>query len=184
VGVRRWLLSCLAAASVAIACGASPDRATKVVESYLHALGRDPLRTLPLVTDAFHRRHGLHAATAAEARGERETATSFGIDRYQHGWLAMQSRPEIARRLAETTISFDSGNLGEDGDRAAVTVSIAPRDAPAFEQRFTLVRDGPGAPWRIDAVEQIGVTVENARTAFAAYPNEAARRALAESRGR
>ncbi len=168
---------------VASACSAPPDPAATVAHAYLVSVGRDPMRTLPLLTDAFHRRHGLHVATAGEARGQSRTPGDLAVDRYQLGWLAAQSQPEMARGLG-TTLAFGAGELHEEGDFAWIAVPIAPRDGPAFEQRFSLVRAGPDAPWRIDAIEQSGVVPANEAAAFAAYPNEAARRARAVRPGR
>jgi len=167
---------------VATACGAPTATPSDVVQSYFRALGRDPLRTLPLVTDDFHRRHALRVVTSAEAQaaGADRTAESapgaLALDRHQLGWLAIQSRPELARLLAAETTRF--GDARENGDAASVEVAVAPRDAPGFAQRFALLRGADGA-WRIDAIEQSGVVPANAAAAFAAYPNEAARRALA-----
>ena len=172
----------LVVACLMSACGSTPDPAITVVDAYLVSVGRDPIRTLPLLTDAFHRRHGLHVATAAEARGRGGTPGDLAVDRYQLGWLAVQSRPGLARGLAGVSLTFAADGLREEGDRAWVTVPIHSGDRPAFEQRFSLVRAGPDAPWRIDAIEQSGVAPANAATAFAAYPNEASRRVLAAPR--
>jgi hypothetical protein len=166
---------------IATACGAPAAPPSDVVRTYFRSLGRDPMRTLPLVTDAFHRRHALRVVTSAEAQAAADRApdtapNALALDRHQLGWLAIQSRPELARLLAAETTRI--GDAHESGDTASVDVEVAPRDAPAFAQRFALVR-GAGGAWRIDAIEQSGVVPANAASAFAAYPNEAARRALA-----
>jgi len=178
VAVKALRAVLVALVCATCACSAPPDFVA-VTHEYLLCIGRDPMRTLPLLTDGFHRRHGLHVATAAEARGQGGAGPGdLALDRYQLGWLAVQSQPEMARVFG-TTRRFMAGRSQADGDRAWVALPIAPLDGPAFEQRFTLVRAGPDAPWRIDAIEQSGVVAENAAAAFAAYPNEAARRALA-----
>jgi len=175
VDVRRALL-----AALALLCGCAPSQETPadVASAYFEALGSDPLRTLPLLTDTFHRRHGLRVATAADAqRGAAvDAATPLALDRHQLGWLAIQSRPSLAQRVSE--LATQIGDTREDGARATVAVRVDPRDGPGFEQRFELVRGDDGA-WRIDAIEQLGVAPASAVAAFAAYPSEAGRRALA-----
>lgn len=168
----------------ALACGAPAEAPRDVALAYFRCLGADPIRTLALVTPAFHERHGLRVATAADARaaaGDRaatEPAAALSIDRHQLGWLAIQSRPELATLVRGLDVVVEEAR--EDGDSATVRVRVTPREAPPFEQRFALVRGG--ATWRIDAIEQRGVAAASATAAFAAWPNEAARRALSGGR--
>lgn len=166
---------------VALGCGGSGATPADVADAYFRSLAIDPIRTLPLLTPEFHRRHGLRVATAADAeaaaerRASADPAAALAVDRHQLAWLAIQSQPGFAKLAA--SLSTRIGDATEAGDTARVSAQIAPRDGPPFEQRFALVR-ASGA-WRIDAIEQAGVVSANAAAAFAAWPNEAARRALA-----
>lgn len=173
--MRRALLL---AVVIALGCGASHETPADVAQAYFRALGSDPIRTLPLLTPEFHRRHGLRVATAADAEQGAAVAPAgeIALDRHQLGWLAVQAQPWLAKRVAELVTQI--GDTREDGDRATVAVRVDPRNGPGFEQRFDLVRASDGA-WRIDAIEQIGVAPASAPAAFAAYPSEATRRALA-----
>lgn len=170
------------------ACGTAEHTPAAVVESYFRCLARDPLRTLPLLTPEFHRRHALRVVTQAEAQAwvsRREAASpatpepaepELSTDRFQLAWLSLQGRPEFARLARESAHSVL--DVRESGDEAEVITRIEPRSAPPFEQRFRLLREAEGSAWRIDAVEQSGVESANATAAFVAYPNENARRAL------
>lgn len=151
------------------ACGAPPSTPSDVVAAYFADLGRDPIRMLPLTTDAYHSAHGLWIVASGEPR----------VDRNQVAWLAIQNRADfeqLARGLVATP-----RDASEQGDVASVAVRVAPAKGPAFVQRFQLVRAGPTAAWRIDAVEQSGVDRGNAMAAFVAHPTEIARRALEQA---
>lgn len=170
---------------LAIACAPAPETPRGVVDAYFRAMGRDPLRTLALVTPAFHEQHGLHVVTSTEAkRSSQEGDTtplptdSLAIDRLELGWLILQVRPRFAERLAE----LDRSVLAEaiTGDTARVAVRLAPRAGAPFEQDFSLVRDAAGI-WRIDSVEQRGVDATNGFEALIAHPTDAARRTLEAS---
>jgi hypothetical protein len=172
----------------ALSCGSPAADPADTVERYFDLLARDPVRTLPLLTDDFHRRHGLGVVTADEARrlarGERGGAAAAPAgapaDRYQMGWLAIQSREPyrvLRDRLAVTREAVEAGARA-----AVVTVRVEPDAAPAFVQRFELVRAGPADRWRIDAVMQLEVAPPSQPAAFVAWPNEAARRRLEASR--
>jgi hypothetical protein len=171
----------VAVAALALACAAPARGPVDVVHAYFRALGADPMRTLPLLTDAFHRRHGLAVVTAAQARALRDGTSGApdaasepaSIDRFALAWLAVQSRAElieIARRLETSVVAAT-----QDGDIASVTVEVVPPRGARFEQRFDLVRAGTSEPWRIDAIGQKGVGGDNAAAAFVAYPSEAGR---------
>jgi len=159
---------------------ARPASPTEVVAAYFAALGRDPIRTLPLLTPAFHEQHGLHAVTSAEARaggsGEAPRAGALAVDRFELGWLAVQSREgfRALRGLLAVTPVRDEIT----GDRAGVTVLVQAGAGPAFEQRFALAREAPGASWRIDSIEQSGVAPGAELAAFVAHPTEAERQRL------
>jgi hypothetical protein len=155
-----------------------------VVAAYFRALGRDPIRTLPLLTDAAHREHALRLATAADVarhlRGEAGAIAGAGeagapvpVERHQVAWLSIQKREPFRALGAQLALTPLSARV--EGDRATVAVRIEPPGGVAFEQAFGLVRAGAGAPWRIDGVEQRGVTAANGPAAFVAWPNEATR---------
>lgn len=161
---------------------ATPGSAAAVVEAYFHALGRDPLRTLPLVTPHFHRQHGLRLATNAEVtRHLRGEAWISSVDREQPvpvernivAWLAIQKR-EAFRSIASRLVVMPVADT-LTGDRASLTVQIRPPGGIPLEQRFTLVRGGDTERWRIDEVEQHDVVAGNGPAAFVAWPNEATR---------
>jgi len=183
---RRAALVVLLLVASALGCGARAAGPREVVLAYFRFLAGDPIRTLPLLTPEFHRRHALRVATAADARAVAdhrapdEPPAAIALDRHQLGWLALVARPELEQRVAHLAIEL--GAATENGDAASVAVRVAPPGQPPFEQRFALVRAGAGAPWRIDAIEQSGVVDATALDAFAAHPTEAARRALAERR--
>jgi hypothetical protein len=183
VAVRRFAIAVLTL--VVGACAPVPETPRDVVDAYFRAMGRDPLRTLPLLTPAFHARHGVHVVTNAEAmRAYRQGDTTpvptepLAIDRLELGWLMIQVRPAFARRLAalERTLLADETS----GDTARISVRLVPQEGAAFEQEFALVRDPSGA-WRIDSVEQHGVDAINGFEAFIAHPTDAARRRLEAS---
>jgi hypothetical protein len=172
----------------ALSCGSPAADPADTVERYFDLLARDPVRTLPLLTDDFHRRHALGVVTADEARrlarGERSGAAAAPagapVDRYQMGWLAVQSREPfrmLRDRLAVTREAVEAGER-----TAVVTVRVEPGAEPAFSQRFELVRAGPSDRWRIDAVAQLEVAPQSLPAAFVAWPNETTRRRLEASR--
>jgi hypothetical protein len=162
-------------------CGAQPPAPADVVVRYFAIIGRDPMRSLPLTTDAFHREHGLGLVTTSEARAWRAgeqiaVAPSVRVDRAQVAWLASQNRPEFARFASQ--LATAPRDLVQTGDAATIAVDVTPPKGPAFVQTFHLVRSGPDSAWRIDSVEQSGVTPENQVWAFVVHPSEAARRTI------
>lgn len=167
------------------ACAPAPESPRDVVDAYFRAMGRDPIRTLPLVTPAFHAQHGVHVVTSAEAkRAYRHGDTTpvptdpLAIDRLELGWLMIQVRPRFAARLGELERTLLADETA--GDTARVAVRLAPREGAPFEQHFTLLRNAAGS-WRIDSVEQRGVDATNGFEAFIAHPTDAARRGLEAS---
>lgn len=156
----------LAATLLGVGCasGAAPTP-TDVVGAYFRGIGRNPMATLPITTDAFHERHGLQLAARSGA----------GADEGRAAWLGIQSRPELMAEARELRTQVVSAT--QVGDTATVRMQVETRGDVAFEQRFALVRGADGG-WRIDSIEQIGVAGDDAVPAFVAYPNETARRAL------
>jgi hypothetical protein len=190
VDVKRAGLAGFAALALA-ACGAQPLASGDVVAVYFASLGRDPMRSLPITTEAFHRAHGLALVTTSEARawrgGAQLAAKPSGpdgiaapepVDRAQVAWLAIQDRDEFARVASELVAT--PTDVQEAGDVATVTVTVAPARAEPFLQTFRLTREAPGSCWRIDAIAQSGVGPGNEVAAFVAHPTEPARRAIAE----
>jgi hypothetical protein len=169
-----WLPAPAAAPSRATLTVATPGTPEAVVAAYFHALGRDPLRTLPLLTDAAHRRHGLRLADTAAQEGSRSEGP---VERHQLAWLALQKR-EGFRDVAERLVAMPVA-VAQDGHRATVTVEISEPDGAALVQRFALRRVHAKAPWRIDDVTQSGIVDANEAGAFVAWPSEALRARLA-----
>jgi hypothetical protein len=172
-------------ALVLATCSVAPRTPSDVVAAYFADLGHDPIRTLSLTTEAFHRAHGLSVVTTAAAQAWQAGAASEPVltpervDRSQVAWLAIQTRVEF-ERIARSLITTP-GEVSEQGDLASVAVTIAPAKGPPFVQRFQLMREDPAAEWHIDAVEQSGVERGNAFAAFVAHPTESARRALEQT---
>jgi hypothetical protein len=170
--------ACVAVALVLAACSGAPDSPRAVVDEYFRTLAHDPLRTLPLLSPAFHRQHGVHVVTTDEARlrrgeaGDELLLERIALDRFELGWLMIQSRETFATALAALVIE----PLGDEsnGATARVTVRATPGHGQPFEQIFTLARDARGV-WHIEGIEQRGVEPGNALAAFVAHPTEAAR---------
>lgn len=144
---------------------AAPGTPEAAVGAYLRALGRDPLRTLPLLTAAGHEQHGLGVGAPAAGGDAPEVRPE---DRLL-GWLAVQTGGPVLGLAGR--LGFGATAVTAGADRAEVSLEIAGPEGLPFEQRFLLVRAGPDAPWRIDRIEQAGVVASNAIAAFAAWPN-------------
>jgi len=180
--VKRAGLVAFAVLALA-ACGGQPRTPGDVVALYFASLGRDPMRSLPITTEAFHRAHGLGPVTTAEARAWRggaqiEIAAPERVDRAQLAWLAIQNRGEFARVASELVAT--PKDVQEAGEVATVTVTVARGRAEPFQQSFRLIREAPASGWRIDAITQSGVGPDNEVAAFVAHPTEPVRRAIAE----
>ena len=188
-------LALLAAAAFLLACRPAAETPTQTVQLYFRWMGRDPGRTLLILSPDFHLRHELPGFWLGDsmarvtgqrtpvrpdlqdleskqpARSEVET-----LDARRIGWLTVQQSPTLQRLapLLAITILDES----QTGDRAQVLVRVDPPRGVSFRQRFLLLRDRPQSPWQIDAIEQLGVGEPwNRLAAFAAYPhNPAARR--------
>ena len=185
---RRALV--LALVALAACSDPAPTTPAEVVDAYFRHVGRDPIRTLPLLSPAFHAQHGLHVVTTAEARARQRRVllpdvpaspdaaaarVPLAPDRLQLGWLALQRRPTFAARFESLRVEPIGEEVG--AGVARVAVRVVPRGAPAFEQIFALSR-GDDRAWRIDGVAQRGLVDANRLDAYVAHPTEAARRAL------
>jgi len=162
-------------------CGAQTSAPGDVVARYFAIIGRDPMRSLPLTTDAFHREHGLGLVTTSDARawlsGEQiAVAPSVRVDRAQVAWLAIQNRTEFAQFASQLALA--PRDAEQTGDAATIVVDVTPPKGPAFVQTFHLVRRNADSAWRIESVEQSGVTPENQIWAFVVHPTEATRLAI------
>lgn len=155
---------------------AAPGSPAAVVDAYFRALGRDPLRTLPLLTDDAHRRHGLLLADTAERAAP---PAGVPVSRHQVAWLALEKRESY--RVRADLLAVEPVAASQDGGRASVTVRVSAPGEPPFEQRFALQRQDAGSPWRIDDVTQEGVGDGNGSSAFVAWPSEALRERLAHA---
>lgn len=180
----------LAACALALACGA-PGTPEETARAFLARVGRDPIGTLPLLSEDFHGRHALRhtmpgasetllsryaAPLPAEPAARRRELAAARL-----GWLILQ-RQETSRAHANV-VGLERLEEALDGDRARVAFRIRLLDAPGFVQRFALVREGPGARWQIDAIEQEGVGAANVASAFALAPSTELLRRAAEWQG-
>ena len=158
---------------------AAPEQ---VVDRYFARLARDPLGTLPLLSDAFHAEHGLRVTTRKRAAALRsgqgdegvpgapqEMSTPGELSRARLGWVAIQKRDPVRRLAPELAVETLSAR--QDGDRAEVVVRVSAPSLPAFVQRFALSRSGPTAAWRIDRVRQEEVAPSSRLPAMAALPS-------------
>ncbi|MEE9606557.1 MAG: hypothetical protein V3U03_02375 [Myxococcota bacterium] len=185
----------LALAGLTAACGPPARSPSETVDRYFRWLGRDPIRTLELVSPAFHASHSLRLVTpremerwrageplAPEAEDSAERAparASDGLARARLAWLVTQRSGAFG--AAASRLALRGVVAEERGDRARVRARVQPERSSAFTQHFRLSRTGPDGIWRIDAIEQEGVSAENRAAAFAAYPNEATRVRLERS---
>lgn len=161
------------AALALAACGGAPPP-DRVVSRYFETLGRDPLRAGSLVSGELQAAHGLRHVGSTRPVDGRGRADSELV------WLATQAKPVFAERAAMLSVSTSS--VQEEGDVAEISVRVASPGAPPFVQRFFLSRDGTGR-WRIDRIEQEGVTEANLADAFVAAPTEVLRQRLAAALG-
>jgi hypothetical protein len=165
-------------AATALACGAPPDAPADVVSLYLRSLGRDPARSAALVTPGLQARHGLRI----EGKSREPDPEAFRLSRAELAWLGVQRKPEfvaLASQLSATIL--EARVIGDDQAEVRARVE-APGGAP-YTQTFLLVRNGRGASWRIDRMEQQGVERSNVLAAFVTNPSDAAARAVNEAFG-
>lgn len=158
--LRRAIAAALLTAALP-GCGRPPGPA-EVVLRYRDALARDPIRTLALLTPAFHRAHGLRFLDVADlppASGERRSTRpdtapapsadpALELERARLGWLTALTRPAFARYGPRLAIAIE--DVATSGDTARVATRVRLGDSPGFRALFRLVRaDGS---WRIDAI--------------------------------
>lgn len=175
--MNRRALVVVALIAVAIAgCGATPNAPQDVVALYFRSLGRDPVRSAALVTPAFHARHGLRIQSAWTDTASAEQP--FRLSGAELAWLGVQRRPEYFAYAPQLTVSVGDVQ-SDDGLHAVVTSRVAGPGAPAFTQRFFLLRKQPDAEWLIDRIEQQDVVPANRTAAFVASPSRAEGRAPA-----
>jgi hypothetical protein len=167
-----------------LACGRPPATPADVVTAYFRALGRDPARTLDLVSPGFHLRHGLRLAVLegvfwgrwrgseappdlpyADRDPEVEDAAA-ALDGARLAWLFVQ-RPRFYRETAGR-LEWRIRELEVGTDLARVRVHVTGPSASSFVQRFRLQRSGR---WRIDEIGTEGVRSENVVDAFVAAPS-------------
>ena len=170
-----------------VACAQPPAAPRDLVEAYFRYLGHDPARLLPLLTPGFHARHGItmerlegwmwgeYMYLDPVERSEPIAALApvdapRGPDAAEYAWLQVMVDGRVRRAVQQLVPRISS--VDQDGDHADVWVRIQAPGSFGFRQRFVLVR-GDGGRWRIDSIEQKGVTASAALAAFAAYPNQA-----------
>jgi hypothetical protein len=167
----RCLRALLLLATGALACGQAPDSPGETVKRYFACLGRDPVRSLELLSPAFHASHGLRLGAAVDQAAARDPLAAARV-----AWLSVQRAgafQEGARHLAAEIVK-----VSEEAAAAEVVTRVLPARGTAFVQRFQLSR--PDGRWRVDAVAQEQVGPQSRLAAFVAHPTETGRRELAE----
>lgn len=185
--MRRAAALLLAVCAGALACGA-PDTPEATARAFLSRVSRDPIGTLPLLSEDFHGRHALRHSLpgASQTLLSRYAAPlpSEPVARRRElaaarlGWLILQRQETVGSNA--DFLELERLEEQVEGDRARVAFRIRLLDAPGFVQRFELVRRAPGARWQIDAIEQEGVSAANVANAFALAPSTALLRRAAE----
>lgn len=177
----------------ALLAGCARERAPDdVVRLYFASIGRDPIRAASLLTESFQLRHGLRHATSVQVAdwkrrvhaGEHASSVSQraagSVARTRSEaealWFATQIKDGYAQQAARLSVTPISTHTQDA--TAEVAVRISSPGVPSFVQRFFLAR-GPDARWRIDRIEQEGVTDASVADAFVAAPTDAMRRRLA-----
>ena len=103
----------MAAALLLVGCGAAPGSPRDAVDAYFQALARDPLRTLPLLTPAFHRQHGVHH------RAKQILFVDEGHDDEEHS-EERRERQCFVKCLAQPVLLDDAGERrGKHNDQQA-----------------------------------------------------------------
>jgi len=180
------------ALALLLLCGCrAPATPTQTVVAYFSTLGRDPIRSADLLSDAFQMRHGLHMGTSAELRDwerrsrspeapmepRKQEDSARSLHHAEIAWLATQTKPafrELAAALHPVPLEERIA-----GEQALVTVRVLAPKTPSFVQRFTLSRHAATACWQIDRIDQEEVDEQNLAVAFVAAPSEDLRRRLA-----
>ncbi len=179
----RFALAGFGIVATLTACGVRNENPTPrhVVELYFRRIVRDPIGTLPLLSQEFHASHGLRVLTRRdevmirggvgardELRRQQAIDAPGELSRARLGWLVSQNQnppwPYGAGLVAEVV------EEQVDGDRALVTSRVQAPVGDGFDQRFRLSRKSADEAWRIDAIEQDAVVPENLSTAFSAAP--------------
>jgi hypothetical protein len=171
VRARRTGLLLLA---LALACGRAPETPQGVVARYFACLGRDPVRSLELLSPAFHAAHGLRLGAGVDPAAARDPVAAARV-----AWLSVQ-RPAAFQQGA-LGLAAEIVDVREEDASAEVRARVLPVRGAAFVQRFELSRADDR--WRIDAVVQEQVGPQSRLAAFVAHPTEAGRRALAGALG-
>jgi hypothetical protein len=165
-----WLLG----AALALACGGAPGSPRDTVSRYFACLGRDPVRSLELLSPAFHEAHGLRLGAEVDRAAARDPVAAARV-----AWLSVQR--SAAFQQGALGLGAEIVDVREEDGSAEVRTRVLPARGAAFVQRFRLTREADR--WRIDAVAQEQVGPQSRLAAFVAYPTEDGRRALAEALG-
>lgn len=181
-----------AALLLAVACGAPPRSPIETVRLYLDLLPRDPVRTLELLSDDFHRQHGLRFAEVGDqpfraddgsdrAAPSRPEDPDLELTRARFGWLTALTKRVFA--LQAHRFSHELGPPEVDGDRARVPIRVAERGRPPLDATFALARGADGR-WRIAAIERGEVADPDLIRAFVLAPDAELNRRILASRSR
>ncbi len=164
----RCLNSLLGWIALAALCGtgcSAPARTPQeTVGLYLKGLkGRDPMRTLQVLTADFHRHHGMIFANTARLPDGIELDQSmegdtddpeWAAERGRLGWLVAPSQSEAAYtmfpRLKHIQLGWQENQ--ERGDRAAVKLRAWVEGETSVTFVFQLQRLSPTQPWKINSV--------------------------------
>lgn len=146
-------------------CAEEPSTPQATVGQYLKYLGRDPMRVLPLLSDDFHRAHGMLFANTARlphgmAKDARiETAvedSDYDVERHRLGWLMAPAHVDPIRammpRLRELQLAWLSSE--QQADRAQVALRSWVEGDEPVDVVFRLRREDASSPWRIDGVDK------------------------------
>lgn len=175
-----------------LGCG-QPQTPAEVVTAYFRALGRDPARSLPLLSPAFHRHHGLRMArfegwlwgwpspSAGASESAARASEPGGVESAAFAWLYVQTHPSFP--ALASTLRLSDVELLESDQQAHVGVRVRGRGGQEFVQRFTLSRAAPRSSWRIDRIDQIDVSPSAHTIAFVAFPHDALIDALLRAGG-
>lgn len=169
-----------AAAALSLLLGACGGDPSSTVADYFRALRVDPVRTMLLTTDDFHRRHGLRRTLASDvdpaaasratesppAAGEVRPETALA--RARLGWLLLVRLQRFRHTAGE--LAFETLRATGDERRAVVETRVSAPGMPAFTQRFVLVRSPVDGRWQIDEIRQEGVLPASRLAAFIAAP--------------
>jgi hypothetical protein len=174
---------------------AAAGSAVQAVERYFRYRADDPIRAQPLLADQLQLAHGLRLTSILGISTAPETGlppTELRALEAANGRVASMELYNLVRWLqpvaAALAVTVVDANEGGADARVTIRVTAAGSSAPtelnqavrseklpvgdwpfaAFEQLFTLRRSG--GEWRITAIEQHGVSEQNAVAALAAAP--------------